>query len=309
MSVSDRDSGIVDTHISAIEQTAKLKNTFIFVRPTEYDSTILISAGYATKSMDVHHKSSNWGPMAGFVPCDPAFSKKCTGTPNPNENEHKHGAAHPVQLALKPALLKVHEKIAFTDGFLLAASQGADKLKMPWIVKRQTGQGNVSKARAAFEAFQSGGGGIPEHKFCTAKPTETGNKSTLFCLIKKAEEWLVYWVSWHGDTGKLHPLRVFAYPQNGRLNPVTGDYDLWMVAPHITHLDQHSIVRLEKDKHGSSAASGFTMSLINLMNENCKRSTNLSLTTGPRHKITASPRHLTGTWPCLHQTARHAWCA
>jgi hypothetical protein len=274
MSVSEQYSGIVESHISAIEKTAITENTFVFVRPTEFDSTILIKAGYATKSMDVHHKSSNWGPMAGFVPCDPAFSKKCIDKPNSLENEKKHDAAHPTQLALKPELLHSHTKIQFPDGFTLTANKGARRGDVPWMVTRSSGKGKVNKAREKFEAFQTSGGNIPEHKFCTPLPAETGVKSTLFCLVRKNDEWLVYWVGWQGDKGILHPLRVFAYAQGGRLNPVTGDYDLWMVAPHFKNFDKHAIVSLEKDKHGASAASAFTMGLMQKMNANCGRSDN-----------------------------------
>ncbi|MEQ1762788.1 MAG: anthrax toxin-like adenylyl cyclase domain-containing protein [Pyrinomonadaceae bacterium] len=271
--ISEQESGIVDTHAIAIAKTASEQNTFIFVRPTEYDSTILIRAGYATKSMDVHHKSSNWGPMAGFVPCDPAFSKKCEGTPNPHEHEHKHAAAHPVQLSLKPELLAEHQKIEFQPGYLLAPADGTDRLAVPYIAKRLKTESAVGGARAKFEAFQTGGH-LPEHKFCTAKPTDFGNKSTLFCLIQKAGQWLVYWVQWDGEVGRLNPLRVFGYPQNGSLNPVTGDYDLWMVAPHFSRFDAHAATRLEKDVHGESAASPFTLSLITKMNASCGRSEN-----------------------------------
>lgn len=271
--ISEKESGIVDSHSLAIAATAREQNTFIFIRPTEYDSTILIRAGYATKSMDVHHKSSNWGPMAGFVPCDPAFSKKCDGSPNPREHEHKHAAAHPVQLTLKPDLLASHEKIEFQDGYLLERMDGPDRTAVPFVARRLAGRSAMDGVRAKFEAFQTSGS-LPEYKFCTAKPADFGNKSTLFALLKKADQWLVYWVQWEGETGRLNPLRVFGYPQNGVLNPVTGDYDLWMVAPHFSHFDTHAMVRLEKDVHGESAASGFTMSLIGKMNAACGRADN-----------------------------------
>ena len=271
--ITELESGVVDFHAAGIAKTASELNTFIFIRPTEYDSTILIRAGYATKSMDVHHKSSNWGPMAGFVPCDPAFSKKCDGQPNPEEHEHKHEAAHPVHLALKPELLATHQKIEFQDGYLLERADGARKLEVPFTAKRLKAKSGLGDVRAKFEAFQSAGT-VPDHKFCTARPADFGNKSTLFCLIKKANEWLVYWVQWEGETGRLYPLRVFGYPQNGTLNPVTGDYDLWMVAPHFSHFDEHAAVRLEKDVHGESAASGFTLSLITKLNISCNRADN-----------------------------------
>jgi hypothetical protein len=270
MSVSEKDSGIVDTHTAALERVAATENTFIFVRPTEYDTTVLIRAGYATKSMDVHHKSSNWGPMAGFVPCDPAFSKKCEGLPNPNEHEHAHGKANPVQLTLKDSLLKVHTKIEYKDDVQLVSAPAA-KGKPQWVARRKSGGTGVKDLKSKFEAFQSQG--VPEYKFCTAKPTDFGNKSTLFCLVRESGvEWSVYWVQWNGDTGILNPLRVFSYPQKGgKLNPVTGDYDLWMVSPHIKHLGAHTTTTLNTDAHGSSAASGYTTGLILKMNIACAR--------------------------------------
>ena len=277
MSVSEKESGIVAGHIAAIERAAATRNAFIFIRPTEFDSTILIRFGYATKSTDVHNKSSNWGPMAGFVPCDPAFSKKCEGVPNAQEAAEKHHAAHPVQLTLKPELLAVHEKIEFQTNYLLTRAEGGQKLDVPWEVKRTataTSNPVVGSARARFEAFQKAAGDIPEHKFCTAKPAGFGNKSTLFCLIQKANEWLVYWVQWDGATGRLRPLRVFAYPQRGRLNPVTGDYDLWMVAPHFTHFDTASAVQIQEDSHGPSAASAFTFDMLDRLNYECGRASN-----------------------------------
>jgi hypothetical protein len=274
MSVSEKDSGIVEAHVKAIEGTAAAMNTFIFIRPTEFDSTILIKAGYATKSMDVHHKSSNWGPMAGFVPCDPAFSKKCEGKPNPNEHEHAHGAAAPVQLSLKNSLLLKHTKIAFKTEFELARTPAAAKEGFRWIVKRKATGGpatGVAAARAKFENFQDP---FPEHQFCTAEPAEIGNKSTLFVLTETSGEWLVWWVEWKGDVGLPRPLRVFGYTQKSKVVPVTGDYDLWMVAPHFTHFDQAAAVRIAEDVHGASAASNFTLALNDRMNASCGRSDN-----------------------------------
>lgn len=274
MSVSEKDSGIVEAHAKAIEGTAAAMNTFIFIRPTEFDSTILIKAGYATKSMDVHHKSSNWGPMAGFVPCDPAFSKKCEGKPDPNEHEHAHGAAVPVQLSLRNSLLQKHTKIAFKAEFELSRTAATAKEGFRWIVKRKTTGGSstgMAAARAKFENFQDP---FPEHKFCTAEPAEIGNKSTLFVLTETSGEWFVWWVEWKGDIGLPRPLRVFGYTQKSRVVPVTGDYDLWMVAPHFAHFDQAAAVRIAEDIHGSSAASNFTLTLNDRMNAACGRSDN-----------------------------------
>ena len=51
---------------------------------SEMDTIRLIDAGdpggsYSTKSVDIHDKSSDWGPQRGSVPVDPFFSKKLDG--------------------------------------------------------------------------------------------------------------------------------------------------------------------------------------------------------------------------------------
>src|SRR4051812_11706487 len=67
--------GMVTEHALATAAFARGHNTFIFIRPTTKESCRLIAHGYATKSMDVKDKSSDFGPMAGFVPVNPAFDK------------------------------------------------------------------------------------------------------------------------------------------------------------------------------------------------------------------------------------------
>ncbi len=279
MGVSEQHSGIFRDHVPAIEAVAHRHNTFIFVRPTEIDSTVLIGNGYATKSMDVHHKSSNWGPMAGFVPCDPAFNKKCDGRPNPNEHEHKHGKAHPVQLMLRPGVLDAlltdqRQRVVAAPGFELVHDPAPGRLQQPWRVRRSGARTDMQAARARFETFQQGGE-LPAHRFVLPQPTEPGNKSTLFCLVQQRGDWAVFWVEWpaSGD-GLLHPLRVFAYPQGGGLVPVTGDYDLWLVAPHLSRLDGHYEVSLQHSPHGASAASSFVTALLGHLNLACGREDN-----------------------------------
>ena len=111
MSISEKASGIASNHISALEEACQALNVFLFVRPTEYDSTKLIKQGYATKSMSVHDKSSNWGPMAGFVPCDQFFSKKYIGEPNKRPHFQDHGAAKVCHLRLTDELVTTHDKM------------------------------------------------------------------------------------------------------------------------------------------------------------------------------------------------------
>ena len=58
------------------------------IRPSDPTSTKLQKANkYATKSLDVHDKSSNWGPMSGFVPADHFFNKKTGQTLNGDNDQ------------------------------------------------------------------------------------------------------------------------------------------------------------------------------------------------------------------------------
>jgi hypothetical protein len=240
--VQESECGVVGpTHIKGVQRTMQEENAFLFLRPTELDSTRLIRAGYATKSMDIHDKSSNWGPMAGFVPCDPAFSKLAEGQPDPTKTgfDHMHGEAYPVQLFLTDELVTTFIK-----------------------------DGKIAQVRPAEKFAQIGRGDNRYFKAGAAMPT--GPKSTLFALSKAGNDWLVWW-----NQGKeFHPLFVWGYLTDGKLVPVTGDYDMWMVAPHVTSWTRHGGSDLVTDPHGESAASLYTTVLIRKMNQACGRSGN-----------------------------------
>jgi hypothetical protein len=69
-------------------------------------------------------------------------------------------------------------------------------------------------------------------------------------------------------------LFVWGYLTDQKLVPVTGDYDMWMVAPHVSSWTRHGGSDLVKDPHGASAASLYTTVLIQKMNKACGRSGN-----------------------------------
>ena len=267
--VSDRESGLVSSHISGVERAMKERNTFLFLRPTEYDSTMLIEEGYATKSMDIHDKSSDWGPMAGFVPCDPAFSKVGDKAPNPDLHPHPHGDAQPIQLFLTDSLVGKLERA----GKMVRSIDTRLRLLQDENVELDD-QNTLSAAAPAPDAPRF---------YRLPQPPMSSPKDTYFCLIKQAGRWQVYWVHWSSTqrpgpkSGKLHQLQVWAYVTGGALKPVTGDYDMWMVAPHMSHLKSYpSLAAVDKviDSHGSSAASKYTTDLIKLMNAACGRTDN-----------------------------------
>lgn len=233
MSVINETAGITSEHISAIEATCRDMNTFLLVRPSTKETMQLIGEGYATKSMDIHDKSSDWGPASGFVPCDPAFSKALKGNPNPDLRAHAHGAAKVVTLSL------------------------TDKLANP-----------ASNPKLVFDPNKPSSTTLRYVKAAGGNPV--GAKAKTFALTKVGVEWEVAWL----DGVKPVPLKVWGYESGGKVKPVTGDYDLWMVAPHISRWSQHTQVMGIKDSHGESGATMFITYLLRRLNEACGRSNN-----------------------------------
>ena len=232
MGITDRESGVVTEHISALENKCKELNVFLFIRPTELDSTRLIKQGYATKSMSVHDKSSNWGPMAGFVPCDQFFSKKYIGDPNGSPTYKDHGPAKVCHLSLTPQLVI---ELA-NDGII---TELIDK-------------------RAVSKRYFKG---------VTSNPKAMNIE---FLLEDKGGGCKVYWMK----GGTPIPLYVWGYVAGGAPTPVTGDYDLWMVAPHMSWWKLHTQIVGVEDEHGTSGATLLNTWLLQQLNIACGRAEN-----------------------------------
>ncbi len=69
-------SGIPRAYMQAVQTAANMNDCVIACRYVGKSVTGLLEAGYATKSIAVHSKSCDWGPMAGFVCADARFTKK-----------------------------------------------------------------------------------------------------------------------------------------------------------------------------------------------------------------------------------------
>ncbi|MCA9537904.1 MAG: hypothetical protein KC620_03400 [Myxococcales bacterium] len=273
--------GISDHHIAGIQSVAVKNNFFLFIRPTEDDSLRLIDAGYATKSMDIHDKSSNWGPMAGFVPCDKAFCKVPDGaTPQAAFVPHDHGLAHPVQLTLNAKVISQFE------GSKIRRLSKAEAAIAP--------QGLIPAGPAHVPAnFTTGhtmrGGELPSlfqvYKALGAPPGIYGD--IYFVIDAKYRVW---WVDM--GTGPaparvlgvapprqvtMRPLWVWAYDVAGGRLPVTGDYDIWALVPHVStlkDLSDHTIISVDKKDHGNSAASEYFKRIADELNTACGRAGN-----------------------------------
>ncbi len=238
--ITPETSGIVDTHAVAIHQVCKAQNIFLLIRPSTDATMRLIKAGFATKSMDVHDKSSNWGLTSGFVPCDTAFDKNAKGDPNPDLHAHAHGHAQPVHLALTTTQLNALMPFRhFGDGGL-------------------TGGACATLGEAGDEHYHWGRRGD-------------------VCQIRAADG-KVYWkfrdkpmkAGGHGARRDgARPMMVWGY--HGV--PVTGDYDLWMVVPPISkvHRSEDHLIYSIEDDHGRSAATQYIKKLLNKLNAACMR--------------------------------------
>ncbi|MFT5962165.1 MAG: hypothetical protein ACI8WM_002502 [Burkholderiaceae bacterium] len=67
--------GIVDSHVSILSDLAEDCNVVFGIRPVNPLATQLLAQGYPTKGLNIKGKSADWGPMAGFIPVQQAFSK------------------------------------------------------------------------------------------------------------------------------------------------------------------------------------------------------------------------------------------
>lgn len=87
--------GIPPEYLQKMQNVADEENVLIAVRPVEKICRTLISEGYGSKGLNIKGKSSNWGPMAGFIPVDQQFSK-LAGNPEKIAayNQKNHDAIH-----------------------------------------------------------------------------------------------------------------------------------------------------------------------------------------------------------------------
>lgn len=87
--------GIPQEYLRKMQEVADGENVLIAVRPVEKICRTLISEGYGSKGLHIKGKSSNWGPMAGFIPVDQKFSK-LAGNPEKIAayNQKNHDSIH-----------------------------------------------------------------------------------------------------------------------------------------------------------------------------------------------------------------------
>jgi hypothetical protein len=68
-------TGIVPGHLALLQDVAREHDTIIGIRPVDMNATDLIGAGYPTKGFHIKGKSANWGPQAGLICVEQCYSK------------------------------------------------------------------------------------------------------------------------------------------------------------------------------------------------------------------------------------------
>ncbi len=135
---SYENQGIPKSYLQGFQNVAEQENTIVAVRPVELICRTLIEEGYESKGLNIKGKSSNWGPMAGFIPVDQSFSKLADSPEKiAASNAKNHDALHVTKSASqeqlhlsslrinelkKLGILKEEKQIAPVEGYKKAES-------------------------------------------------------------------------------------------------------------------------------------------------------------------------------------------
>lgn len=219
--IAIKNSGLVSEHVEGFKEIAKNNHTYMFFRPVNKLSTGLIKQGAATKGLNVHGKSSDWGPMAGFIPYDANLSKvhgnqdkvKRGNNDNKHSVEDNKGTITTVKLEINSERLNelVQEKI----------------IENPFAKGVKTGLDGEEHWREISLPLGSKGTGVYEFRiYCKEQiDNSTGQKFEL--RYRKS-----------GSENVFEPIEVMAKVLDGVSKPLTADYDMFALAPTLKEIKQ-----------------------------------------------------------------------
>lgn len=203
-------TGIVPAHLIPLQKVASEHNCIIGVRPVDKLATALIEAGHPTKGFHIKGKSASWGPQAGFICVEQRFSKL--------ENASSERIAK-FNLQTQACIAEGHAAAVPLE---VSQSRLHDLFEQGLIDKLSPeNAGGVSHLRA------SGPGG--EHYAFEARRLPGSGEAR-------------YQISHHGA-----PLQVLAPHAEAR--PFTADYDLMLIAPHVSELGPEDNLQVPDVSH------------------------------------------------------------
>lgn len=212
--VAIKESGLVPEHIEAFKKVAFDTQTYILFRPVNPLSTSLIKAGAATKGMNVHGKSSDWGPMAGYIPYDAELSKvhgnlekvKKGNTDNQYSIQNTEGLIVKKTLEITSERLK---ELAIAN-IIINPFTTYPTIKNNWLkIDLPGGKGsNVFEFRLYSDSKITG---LPGEKY-------------KLCYRKI------------GTQDAFRDVEVMGKMIHGQAKELTADYDLFALAPHLSQI-------------------------------------------------------------------------
>nr|WP_323743744.1 alpha/beta fold hydrolase [Vibrio vulnificus] len=185
--------GMPDSDQKILAEVAERENVIIGVRPVDEKSKSLIDSKlYSSKGLFVKAKSSDWGPMSGFIPVDQAFAKASAR----RDLDKFNGYAEQ----------------SIESGNAVSADLYLNQVRIDELVSKYQ-----SLTALEFDA-ESG----------MYKTTATnGDQTVTFFLNKVTVDSKDLWQVHYIKDGKLAPFKVIGDPVSKQ--PMTADYDLLTV--------------------------------------------------------------------------------
>lgn len=205
-------SGLVPSHIENFKKVASEQQTYILFRPVNKLSTSLIQKGAATKGMEVHGKSSNWGPMAGYIPFDQDLSKKYGD----------EGAVRKGNQDNEESIKEQHGLNQITKVILTLEPERIEELKRENIIKEGTEKQEGHKLYYFFDVNnESYEFRMDQRTGQVQYKTKNGKRATLGQEIK---EWTF--------------VEVMAKVVEKEAKALTADYDLFALTPSLSQIKE-----------------------------------------------------------------------
>ncbi len=185
--------GMPDIDQKILAEVAERENVIIGVRPVDEKSKSLIDSKlYSSKGLFVKAKSSDWGPMSGFIPVDQAFAKASARRDLDKFNDYAEQSIE--------------------SGNAVSADLYLNQVRIDELVSKYQ-----SLTALEFDA-ESG----------MYKTTATnGDQTVTFFLNKVTVDSKDLWQVHYIKDGKLAPFKVIGDPVSKQ--PMTADYDLLTV--------------------------------------------------------------------------------
>jgi hypothetical protein len=276
------ENGMTLQDMQACCQVATRLNEVIIFRSTGPWSLRWLEKNYPTKNFHVKGKSSDWGPMAGFVPYLGKYSKvggnaekEKVGTAY-NDDGLKHKYAQKTQLCLTLAELQIQRSTVSNGRTALTEMQQVENSPDYYLVALRSSD----RAKFAFRAAYDAAG---------------------FYRISVYPKYLpLKGLAYEKPT----PLEVMTSSEVGANNrPMTGDYDLMSVCPAWSNYGERSLKDITKPGLNFGRQGGVEPGAAFKAGVNLDAVLDMRLNTGLPTQMTAGPNPKAKTFGATGFTA------